>query len=127
MTNELLENLEKLHTTELGAVRIKRNLGLETGDAVAWCKNAILTAAKNIENEESSGGETCGTVHNEKSGNANSKNSINKIFRKGKNWYIKTDGCTITVNAYSYTVITAHKEEENENNNTIHKKSAGKR
>lgn len=110
MTNELLENLEKLHTTELGVVRIKRNLGLETDDVVAWCKNAILTAAKNIENEETGGGETCKTVYNEKSSNANSKNSINKIFRKGKNWYIKTDDCTITVNAYSCTVITAHRE-----------------
>ena len=34
MTNELLENLEKLHTTELGVVHIKRNLGLETDDVV---------------------------------------------------------------------------------------------
>ncbi len=55
MTNELLENLEKLHTTELGVVRIKRNLGLETDDVVAWCKNAILTAAKKIENTELAG------------------------------------------------------------------------
>ena len=112
MTDELLENLEKLHTTELGVVRIKRNLGLMTYDVICWCKNAILTAEKNIENEESCGGETCGTVFNEKSVNENSKNSINKIFRKGKNYYIKTDGCTITVNAYSYTVITAHKEKK---------------
>ena len=80
MANGLLENLEKLHTTELGAVRIKRNLGLKTDDVVSWCKEKIRTA------EEKS------------------------IFRKGKNYYIKTDGFTITVNAYSYTVITAHKE-----------------
>ncbi len=33
------------------------------------------------------------------------------ITRQGKNWYIKTDCCTITVNAGSYTIITAHKEE----------------
>lgn len=98
MTNELLRNLKKLHTTELGAVRIKRNLGLESDDVVAWCKNAILEAAKNIENEKSG-----------RSGE-NSRKSENEIFRKGKNWYIKTDGCTITVNAYSYTVITAHGE-----------------
>ena len=31
------------------------------------------------------------------------------IVRKGKNWYIVTDNCIITVNAYSYTIITAHK------------------
>lgn len=109
MTSELLENLEKLHTTELGVARIKRNLGLKTDDVIGWCKDTILSAAKNIENEESSGGEPCGTVFNEKSVNENSKNFINKIFRKGKNYYIKTNDCTITVNAYSYTVITAHK------------------
>lgn len=31
------------------------------------------------------------------------------ITRKGKNWYITVDGCEITVNAYSYTIITAHR------------------
>ena len=87
MTSELLENLEKLHTTELGVVRIKRNLGLMTDDVIGWCKDTILSAAKNIENEKS--GEN-----------------------DGKSWYIKTDGCTITVNAHSYTVITAHKRKK---------------
>ena len=33
------------------------------------------------------------------------------IFRKGKNWYINKDDCEITVNAYSYTIITAHKKQ----------------
>ena len=94
MTSELLENLEKLHTTELGVVRIKRNLGLKTDDVIDRCKNTILSVEKNIENEKS--GENDGK-------------SANKIFRQGKNWYIKTDACTITVNAHSYTVITAHK------------------
>lgn len=31
------------------------------------------------------------------------------ITRKGKNWYIAADGCEITVNARSFTIITAHK------------------
>lgn len=31
------------------------------------------------------------------------------IERVGKNWYAATDNCKITVNAYSYTIITAHK------------------
>ena len=31
------------------------------------------------------------------------------IIRKGKNWYIYTDNSVITVNAHSYTIITAHK------------------
>lgn len=32
-----------------------------------------------------------------------------RIRRKGKNWYIAVDGCEITVNARSFTIITAHK------------------
>lgn len=31
------------------------------------------------------------------------------ITRAGKNWYAEIDNCIITVNAYSYTIITAHK------------------
>jgi len=31
-----------------------------------------------------------------------------KISRKGKNYYVEADGCIITVNASSYTIITAH-------------------
>ena len=75
---ELLKNLAKLHTTELGVLRIKRNLGIECDDAVAWCRDRIGSPEAVIE-------------------------------RKGKNWYITVDGCIITVNAYSYTIITAHK------------------
>ncbi len=79
LDNELLKNLEQLHTTELGVARIKRNLSLETDDVIEWCKDKI-----------------------------NADNAV--ITRKGKNWYVNADGCIITVNAYSYTVITAHKE-----------------
>lgn len=76
--NDLLENIEKIHTTELGVVRIKRNLNLAIDDIVVWCVNRILDS-----------------------------NSI--IIRKGKNWYVDAGDCTITVNAHSYTIITAHK------------------
>lgn len=38
---ELLLNLEKLHTTELGAERIKRNLSLNSEDIITWCKEKI--------------------------------------------------------------------------------------
>ena len=31
------------------------------------------------------------------------------IIKKGKNWYVYSDDFIITVNAYSYTIITAHK------------------
>ncbi len=75
--NELINNIDKIHTTELGVFRIKRNLELETDNVVRWCKREIETA--------------------------------NEIQRKGKNWYVSTQKCIITVNAYSYTIITAHK------------------
>lgn len=74
---DLILNLEKLHTTELGAERIRRNLSLDTEDTVAWCREKIQAP---------------GTV----------------ILRKGKNWYADAGNCEITVNAYSYTIITAH-------------------
>ena len=35
------------------------------------------------------------------------KNAL--IERKGKNYYVTIDGCVITVNASSFTIITAHK------------------
>ena len=76
--NDLLKNIDKIHTTELGLIRIKRNLELNTKDIVNWCKMKIKQA--------------------------------NNIYRKGKNWYITFDNCILTVNAYSYTIITAHKK-----------------
>ncbi len=84
MYSELLNNLDQLHTTELGVVRIKRNLSLDTDNVIEWCKTKI-----------------------------NSANAV--ITRKGKNWYVNVDSCIITVNAYSYTIITAHKEKQKGN------------
>ena len=77
--NDLIMNIDKLHTTEMGVERIRRNLSLDVDDVVDWCKTTILD---------------CNTV----------------IERKGKNWYAKATDCVITVNAHSYTVITAHKK-----------------
>lgn len=34
------------------------------------------------------------------------------IERKGKNYYVTVDGIIITVNASSYTIITAHKDKK---------------
>lgn len=76
--NDLIKNIDILHTTEMGVKRIKRNLSIETDDVVAWCKEKILNKDALIE-------------------------------RLGKNWYATVDNCKITVNAHSYTVITAHK------------------
>jgi len=78
MANDLIVNLDKLHTTEMGIDRIKRNLQISVEDVVKYCYDKILNDTAIIE-------------------------------RKGKNWYIIVDNCKITVNAYSYTIITAHK------------------
>jgi len=40
MENILIENLDKIHTTDLGKIRIKNNLKLETDDIVKWCVQA---------------------------------------------------------------------------------------
>ena len=41
MENELLENLDRLHTTELGVIRIKKNLSLNIENVIEWCKERI--------------------------------------------------------------------------------------
>ena len=79
MDNILIDNLDKVHTTDMGVDRIRRNLGLGDIDVVAWSKGKILDP-----------------------------NAV--INRQGKNWYVHIDGCVITVNASSYTIITCHKE-----------------
>ena len=73
----LLSNIDKVHTTEAGVGRIKRNLKLETNDVVEYCKNKILNKDCNI-------------------------------YKQGKNWYCEIDHIKITINSYSYTIITAH-------------------
>lgn len=78
----LLQNIEKIKTTELGAIRIRRNLSLDLENVVDWCCDKIRLPHAIIE-------------------------------KKGKNWYIHVDDCIITVNASSYTIITAHKEKKN--------------
>ncbi len=74
---QLILNLDKLHTTKLGIERIRRNLSLDSEDVVAWCREQIATPEA-------------------------------VIRRQGKNWYICVNNCIITVNAHSYTIITAH-------------------
>ncbi len=74
----MIKNIEKIHTTDMGVDRIRRNLGSDEKDIVKWCKSKILDDAADI-------------------------------TRQGKNWYVRIDDCVITVNASSYTIITAHK------------------
>lgn len=73
----LLDNISKVHTTEMGIERIKKNLKLNTNDVVEFCKNKILDKNCNI-------------------------------YKQGKNWYCEIDNIKITINSYSYTIITAH-------------------
>lgn len=39
--DELLANIEKIHTTDLGVGRIKKNLKLNTDDVVKYCIDLI--------------------------------------------------------------------------------------
>ena len=73
----LLSSIHKIHTTEMGIDRIKKNLKLNTNDVVEFCKNKILDKNCNI-------------------------------YKQGKNWYCEIDNIKITINSYSYTIITAH-------------------
>lgn len=73
----LLANIDKLHTTEMGITRIKKNLKLDVDDVVDYCKSKVLDKNCNI-------------------------------YRQGKNWYCEIDNMKITINAHSYTIITAH-------------------
>ena len=41
MYNDLIEIIRKVHTTELGALRIKMNLSLDTDEVVEWCIDKI--------------------------------------------------------------------------------------
>ena len=38
MTNDLIENIDKIHSTELGIIRVKRNLEIKTNDIINYCK-----------------------------------------------------------------------------------------
>ena len=73
----LLSSIDKIHTTEMGVDRIKKNLKLNTNDVVKFCKNKILDKNCNI-------------------------------YKQGKNWYCEINNIKITINSYSYTIITAH-------------------
>lgn len=73
----LLDNINKVHTTEMGINRIIKNLKLNTNDVVEYCKNKVLDKNCNI-------------------------------YKQGKNWNCEIENIIITINSYSYTIITAH-------------------
>ena len=76
--SELIDSIDRLHTTDLGVQRIARNIACTEENAVSYCKELI-------------------------------RSDHAKIIRNGKNYYIRVNNIEITVNAYSYTIITAHK------------------
>jgi len=41
------------------------------------------------------------------------KNPKSIVTKKGKNYYIEIDNIIITINSYSYTIITVHRKKEN--------------
>lgn len=75
--DDLFYNMDKIHTTPMGAERIRRNLNLQTENIVLWGKEAVTQA--------------------------------DIVIRQGKNWIVYGNGVAITINAHSYTIITAHK------------------
>ena len=81
LQNDLLLNLNRLHTTEMGVERIKINLSIDVDDVINWCRQKICDPSADI-------------------------------VRRGKNYYITISNCIITVNAHSYTIITAHKSDK---------------
>ncbi len=44
----LLSNIEKIHTTEMGIYRIKKNLNLNNKNIIDYCKNKILDQKSHI-------------------------------------------------------------------------------
>lgn len=75
--NDLILNIDRLHTTDLGQYRIRRNLDLGEIDVVPIIREHILSPSAHM-------------------------------ARRGKNWYITTLEAVITVNAHTFTIITAH-------------------
>lgn len=51
----LLNNIDKVHTTEMGIERIKRNLKIDVVDVVEYCKNKVLDRKCNIYKQEKTG------------------------------------------------------------------------
>ena len=76
----LLDNIDRIHTTEMGINRIKRNLNLDVDEeeVVDYCIDKIR--------------------------------KYDEILLKGKNYYVHVDNMTFTVNRNTFTIITAHLE-----------------
>ena len=74
---EFLAHIDSLHTTPLGEERIRKNLGLEAG------VNPVEFCKREIISDKCT------------------------MVKEGKNWYCSNHEIRITVNSFSYTIITA--------------------
>lgn len=79
MSNEIPFDIDELHTTRLGVERIKRNLRLPESADVVEYCRSLILDASAL------------------------------FERRGKNWYIMSGDCEITVNVGSRSIITAHR------------------
>ena len=73
----LIENIDKIHTTEMGIGRIQKNLEISE-EPVSYCVSKL-------------------------------RQDNSTVAKEGKNYYVHVDGCIITINSSSFTIITAHK------------------
>lgn len=85
----LIQHIEKIHTTEMGVARIVKNTGFfehfyQKDREIAY--NKIIDFCREI-----------------------IKNTDTKITTHGKNYYVESDGVIWTINRHSFTIITAHK------------------
>ena len=77
------------------------------------CEGYINESETQIENAVMAyGGKLCVRPAFQRSFVYDKKQENAVIERKGKNYYVTVDGIIITVNASSYTIITAHKEKK---------------
>jgi len=83
LKNELINNIDKVHTTQLGIDRIRDNINLDDSiDVVEYCKNII-------------------------------KDEKAIVARKGKNYYVTCKNVILTINSSTFTIITAHEKKIN--------------
>lgn len=79
----LIQNIDKIHTTQMGLARIIKNVGIYRQNSY----NEIINFCREIINNPST-----------------------KIIIRGKNYYIELNDIILTINRHSFTIITAHKK-----------------
>lgn len=79
MERKILEaHINEIHTTSMGGDRIRKNLGLDVSIDPVEYTISVVRNLKSL------------------------------ITRTGKNYYVEFENKIFTINAYSYTIITAH-------------------